>query len=153
MKQPELTIEDEVIDNVLKELEDELVERVYSKDLVDCTCTCASTVINHMKVMEEKDQIKKDIIKAFVVSNWTQRVYFIVRSVAMTIMGAIITLAVFWQLGTVNVIEDFLLGVVSYLISLSVTRLFDNRIVKFSENVLVYLDNHVKLRDFVVKKF
>ena len=151
MKQPELTIEDGVIDNVLKELEDEFVEKVYSKDIVNCSC--AMDVINHVNVTKEKDQIKKSITKAFVVSNWTQRVYFIVRSVIMTIMGAIITLAVFWQLGTVNVIEDFLLGVVSYLISLSVTRLFDNRIVKFSENVLVYLDNHIKLRDFVVKRF
>lgn len=108
---PELNIDEGLVESILTELEDELVEKVYSKDLV--TCTCASAVINHVNTIEEKEEIKKGITKAFLVSTWTQRIYFVVRSVIMTIAGALITLAVFWELGTINVIEDFLLGIAS----------------------------------------
>ena len=151
MRQPELKIEEEIIEKTLKELEDEFTEKNYTRDVA--IWSCATDVINHLNVTQEKDLIKKSITKAFMISNWTQRVYFIARSVTMTVMGALITLAVFWQLGTVNVIQDFLLGVASYLASLYITRLFDDRILKFSEKLLVYLESHTRLRDFIVSKF
>jgi hypothetical protein len=148
---PEISIDDGLVENVLRELEDELAEKVYSKDIVDCAC--ASTIINRVSVKEEKEKIKKDIAKAFVVSSWTQRIYFVVRSVIMTILGAIITLAVFWRLGTINLIEDFLLGISTYVICLALTRPFDTKIVNISKNVLRYLGGHTKLRDFIVRNF
>lgn len=148
---PELTIEEGLVDNVLKELEDELVEKVYSKDLVDVTC--ASTVFMHVNTLAEREKIKKDICKAFVTSNWTQRVYFVVRSVIMTLMAGSITVVVFSQLGTINLLEDAIMGISAYLTCLFVTRLFDTRIVKIAENILLYLDHHVTLRDFMVKNF
>jgi hypothetical protein len=148
---PEITIDDGLVENVLRELEDELVEKVYSKDIVDCAC--ASTVINQVDTIEEKGKIKKDIAKAFVVSSWTQRIYFVVRSAIMTILGAILTLGVFWRLGTINVFEDFILGISTYVIFLVLSRLFDTRIVRTSKSILGYLGEHTKLRDFIVKYF
>jgi hypothetical protein len=148
---PEISIDDELVEKVLRELEDELAAKVYSKDIVDCAC--ASTVINQVDTREEKEKIKKDITKAFVVSSWTQRIYFVVRSVIMTILGAIITLAVFWQLRTINVIEDFILGISTYVICLVLSRLFDTKIVNVSKSILGYLSGHTKLRDFIVKNF
>jgi hypothetical protein len=71
----------------------------------------------------------------------------------MTILGAIITLAVFWQLGTINVTEDFIAGISTYIVCLGLTRLFDTKIVNVSRNVLGYLGGHTKLRDFIVKNF
>jgi hypothetical protein len=147
----EISIDDGLVENVLRELEDELVEKVHSRDIVDCGC--ATTVIDRVNANEEKEKIKKDITKAFVVSSWTQRIYFVVRSVIMTILGAIITLAVFWQLGTINLIEDFVLGISTYVICLALTRLLDTKIVNVSRNVLEYLRDHTKLRDFIVKNF
>jgi hypothetical protein len=102
---------------------------------------------------DEKEKIKKDIAKAFVVSSWTERIYFVVRTVIMTILGAIITLAIFWRLGTINVIEDFVLGISTYVICLGLTRLFDAKIFDISQDVLEYLGGHAKLRDFIVKNF
>lgn len=147
----EITVDDGLVENVLRELEDELAQKVYSKDIFDCAC--ARAMINQVSVKEEKEKIKKDIAKALVVSGWTQRIYFVVRSVVMTILGAIITLAVFWQLGTINVIEDFILGISTYVICLGLTRLFDTKIVNISRNVLGYLGGHTRLRDFIVKNF
>jgi hypothetical protein len=146
---PEISIDDGLVENVLRELEDEFVKKVYSKDIVDCAC--ASTVINQVNTRKEKEKIKKDIAKAFVVSSWTQRIYFVVRSAIMTILGAIITLAVFWQLGTINVTEDFILGISTYVICLGLSRLFDTKMVNISKNILEYLGEHTKLREFIVK--
>jgi hypothetical protein len=71
----------------------------------------------------------------------------------MTILGAIITLAIFWRLGTINVTEDFVLGISTYAICLALSRLFDKRIVSISEMIIVYFGEHTKLRDFIVKNF
>jgi hypothetical protein len=148
---PEISIDDALIENVLRELENELAKKLYSKDIFDCSC--ASTIINEVNTKDEKEKIKKDIAKAFVVSSWTERIYFVVRTVIMTILGAIITLAIFWRLGTINVIEDFILGISTYVICLGLTRLFDAKIFDISQNVLEYLGGHTKLRDFIVKNF
>jgi uncharacterized membrane protein len=67
--------------------------------------------------------------------------------------GAVITLAVFWELGKINVIEDFVLGISTYVICLALTRLFDSRMVNMSHSVLAYLGGHTQLRDFILKYF
>ncbi len=148
---PEINIDDGLIENVLRELEDELVEKVYSRDMPHSSH--ARDLIGKLNVKKEKEEIKRDITKAFVVSSWTQRVYFVVRSVIMTILGAVITLAVFWQLGKINVIEDFMLGIATYVICLGVTRVFDSKMVDLSHNVLGYLGGHTKIRDLILKYF
>jgi len=148
---PEISVDDGLIEKVLRELEDELVEKVYSKDMLHSAH--ARSIISKVNVKKEKEEIKRDITKAFVVSSWTQRIYFVVRSVIMTILGAIITLAVFWELGKINVIEDFILGISTYVICLGLTRLFDSRIVNLSHGILGYLGGHTKLRDFILKYF
>jgi hypothetical protein len=148
---PEISIDDGLIEKVLRELEDELVEKVYSKDMLHSAH--ARNIISKVNVKKEKEEIKRDITKAFMVSSWTQRIYFVVRSAIMTILGATITLAVFWELGKIDVIEDFILGVSTYVICLGLTRLFDSRIVDLSHSVLGYLGGHTKLRDFMLKYF
>jgi hypothetical protein len=109
------------------------------------------SILSKTSIEDERKSVKKDVAKALLVSNPTQRIYFVVRSVMMTVLGALITLAVFWQLGTINVIEDFVLGLSLYVISLIVSRLFDKKIVNISKNVVAYLGEHPKLRDFIVK--
>lgn len=149
--EPEIRVEDGVVENILKELEDGLVEKVYSRDMIDCAC--ANTVLNQMDSKEEKASIRKDIVKAFVVSSWAQRIYFVVRSLIMTIFGAIVTLLVFWRLGKIDIVDDFILGISLYLVSLVLSRLFDKNIVDMSKNVLRYLEGHDKLRDLIVRNF
>ena len=148
---PEVSVEDGLIENVLKELEDELIEKVHSKDMVDCAC--ASDILNQINTKEEREIIKKEIAKALLVSSWTQRIYFVVRSLIMTIIGAITTLVIFWQLGTINVIGDFTLGIFLYLISLVVSRLFDKEIFNISKNILNNLGKSTSLRTFILGNF
>jgi hypothetical protein len=146
---PEISVEGQIVENVLKELEDEFSERISPTNTFDRVSTAG--MLNQINIEDERQSIKKDIMKALLVSNQTQRIYFVVRSMIMTVLGAIITLAIFWRLGTINVIEDFVLGISTYAICLVLSRLFDKRIVNISKKIIVYLGEHAKLRDFIIK--
>ena len=148
---PEIGVEGQLVENVLKKLESEFSERISPMNTVDRVS--AVGVLNQTSADEERQSIRKDIMKALLVSNQTQRLYFVVRSMLMSIMGAIITLAIFWQLGTINLIEDFLLGISTYAICLVLSRLFDRKIVNISQRIIVRLGDHAKLRNFIVKNF
>jgi hypothetical protein len=143
--------EGQLVENVLKRLEDKFSETISPMNTVDRVSTIGK--LNQINVEGERESIKKDIAKALLVSNQTQRLYFVVRSMMMTILGAIITLAIFWQLRTINVSEDFAIGISTYAICLVLSRLFDKRIVNISQKMIVYLEEHTKLRDFIVKNF
>jgi hypothetical protein len=144
-------VEGQLVENVLKRLENEFSQRISPTNTVNKVSTRGA--LNQINIEEERESIKKDILKALLISNQTQRIYFVVRSMMMTILGAIITLAIFWQLGTINVIEDFVLGISTYAICLVLSRLFDKRIVNISKKIIVHLGEHTKLRDFIIKNF
>jgi hypothetical protein len=146
---PEVSVEGQFVENVLKKLEDEFSGRVSPTKGVDRVSAVGA--LDRISVEEERESIKKDIVKALLVSNQTQRICFLVRSMIMTVLGAVITLAIFWRLGTINVIEDFVLGVSTYAVCLVVSRLFDKRIVDISKKTVGYLGEHTRLRDFIVK--
>jgi hypothetical protein len=135
----------------LEDLGGKREDNVSCSEVVDPVC--ANIVLAKMETVDERERIRRDIAEAFLVSSWTQRIYFDVRSVIMTIFGAIITLIVFWRVGTVNVVGDFLLGFSTYLAALFLSRLFDSRLVKLSRDFLRYFEGHKRLRSFIVKNF
>lgn len=147
----ETSVEGQLAENVLKQLEDKFSARISPTNTVDRVST--ARILNQTNAEGERESIKKDIAKALLVSNQTQRLYFVVRSMIMTILSAIITLAIFWQLRTINLTEDFVLGISTYAICLVSSRLFDKRIVNISKKIIVHLGEHTKLRDFIVKNF
>jgi hypothetical protein len=147
----EISVESHLVENVLKEFGDKFSEKISPTNTVEEVSTRG--ILNHITVEEERESIKKEFMKALLVSNQTQRLYFILRSMMMTVLGAIITLVIIWQLGTINVIEDFVLGISTYTICLAISRLFDKRIVNISKKIVMHLGEHTKLRDFIVKNF
>jgi hypothetical protein len=146
----EISVEGQLVEGVLRRL-DELSERFSLTDTVDRVSRIGT--FDQMNVGEERESIKREFVKALLVSNETQRLYFVVRSMMMSVLGAIITLAIFWRLGTINVIEDFVLGISTYAICLVSSRLFDKRIVNISKKIILRLGEHSKLKDFIVKNF
>ena len=148
---PAISVEEELVNKILRELGGKPSAEALCKDLIDPVCT--NTVLIKLDSPKELEKIRREIAEAFVVSSWTQRVYFDVRSIIMTIFGAIITLVVFWRIDTVNVAGDFLLGFSTYFIALVLSRLFDSKIVQVSRNFLRYIEGHNRLRDFIVKNF
>lgn len=146
-----VSVEEELVNKILIELGDKIDDKASCKEIIDSVC--ANTVLTKIEASEEREKIRREIAEAFIVSSWTQRIYFDVRSIIMTVFGAIITLGVFWRVGTIDVTGDFLLGFSTYLTALVLSRLFDSRIVLVSRSFLRYIEGHYRLRDFIVKNF
>jgi hypothetical protein len=145
----EIGVEGQLVEDVFKEL-DEFSEGVSSANTVD---RASDGILNQTTVEEERESIKREFAKAVSVSNQTQRLYFVVRSMIMSVIGALITFLVVWRLGTIDVMEDFVLGISTYAVCLFLSRLFDERIVDISERIFLYLGEHANLRDFILRNF
>ena len=82
----------------------------------------------------------------------TQRLYFVVRSVLMSLISALIYFLVVWYLGAINAVQAAFLGVFVFVASLVASRLFDKQIVIASKKIIRFLNRHERLRAFVLKK-
>ena len=71
----------------------------------------------------------------------TQRLYFVVRSVLMSLISAVIYFLVVLYFGAINAV-----------LALVVSRLFDKQIVRASKKVIYYLNKYHKIRAFVLKR-
>jgi hypothetical protein len=96
---------------------------------------------------------KKAVIKALLLSTWMQRLYFIVRAFLMTIFGSFITFFYILYFGTINVYQGLLLGVIIFIATLVITRLFDGQIIKVTKKIVQSLAKHEKTRDFIMNHF
>jgi ABC-type transport system involved in cytochrome bd biosynthesis fused ATPase/permease subunit len=83
----------------------------------------------------------------------TQRLYFVVRSVLMSLISALIYFIVVLYLGAIDAVQAVFLGVFVFIAALVVSRLFDKQIVKASKKIISFLNKHRRLRTFVLKKF
>ncbi len=101
----------------------------------------------------ERDAGKKAVIKALLLSMWHQRLYFIVRSFVMGLLGASLTLVFVLIFGSINLILEIPLGIFSFIFTLATSRLLDVQIVKASRIIVDFLANHNNLRDFVLSHF
>lgn len=82
----------------------------------------------------------------------TQRLYFVVRSVLMSLISAVIYFLVVLYLGAIDAVQAAFLGVFVFVAALVVSRLFDKQIVHASKKIIVFLNKHERLRTFVIKK-
>jgi hypothetical protein len=116
----------------------------------------AKTLLQHMDEAPsrlERDIGKKAVIKALLVSTWLQRLYFIIRSFIMGVLGAGVTFLFIWYFGSINVRLQVVLGTFTFVFSLTVSRLLDVQIVKATKEVVAFLGNHKRLRDFILSHF
>jgi len=116
----------------------------------------ARTLLQHMDQAPspiERDVGKKAVIKALLVSTWMQRLYFIIRSFIMGLLGAAVTFLFLLYFGSINVRLQVILGAFTFVFSLAVSRLLDVQIVKATKEVVAFLGNHKRLRDFVLNHF
>jgi ABC-type transport system involved in cytochrome bd biosynthesis fused ATPase/permease subunit len=82
----------------------------------------------------------------------TQRLYFVVRSVLMSLISALIYFIVVLYFGTIDAVQAAFLGVFVFIVSLVVSRLFDKQIVRVSKKIIYYLNKYHKVRAFVLKR-
>jgi ABC-type multidrug transport system fused ATPase/permease subunit len=82
----------------------------------------------------------------------TQRLYFVVRSVIMSLISALIYFTVVLYLGSINAVQAALVGVFVFIVALVVSRLFDKQIVAGSKKIIRYLNKYERIRAFVLKR-
>ncbi len=82
----------------------------------------------------------------------TQRLYFVVRSVLMSLISALIYFVVVLYFGTIDAVQAAFLGVFVFIVALVVSRLFDKQIVAVSKKIISILNRYKKIRVFVLKR-
>lgn len=116
----------------------------------------AKTLLQHMDeapTEPERDVGKKAVIKALLLSTWLQRLYFIIRSFIMGILGASVTFLFILYFGSINIRLQLVLGIFTFVFSLALSRLLDVQMVKLAQKVVAFLGNHKSLRDFILNHF
>ena len=157
--------DDQEIEEIAQKITSE-IEQKSSKDLTESDEMIKIlhlTDVHHAKTLlqrmdeaptrYERDVGKKAVIKALLVSTWHQRLYFIIRSAIMGLMSASVAFIFILFFGSISIRLEIGLGIFSFMLSLAVSRLFDVQIVKVTKLILVLLDNHKNIRDFVLKHF
>ena len=96
---------------------------------------------------------KQALAKALLLSVSYQRLYFIVRSFIMGILGALLTLVFLLIFGSLNLFLEIPLGIFSFVFTLGTSRLLDVQLVKATRIIVDFLVNHTGLRDFVLGHF
>lgn len=82
----------------------------------------------------------------------TERLYFVVRSVLMSLISAVIYFFVVLYFGAIDAVQAAFLGVFVFVVALVVSRLFDRQIVHASKKIISFLNKHNRIRAFVLKK-
>jgi ABC-type transport system involved in cytochrome bd biosynthesis fused ATPase/permease subunit len=127
-------------------LDEDYLIRVMQKDL-------------DMILAEEPGDTGSKFVKAreammtvLVDSVQTQRLYFVVRSVLMSLISAMIYFIVVLYFGTIDAVQAAFLGIFVFIVALIVSRLFDKQIVRASKKIIQYLNKYKRIRTFVLKR-
>lgn len=113
----------------------------------------AKQLLQHMDSAinkSERNVGKKALVKALLLSTWLGRLYFVIRAFIMSILSAVITFTFIFIFGAINLPLEIVLGIVSFVFSLIVSRLFDNQLVKLTRNIIDFLSNHKSIRSFII---
>ena len=96
---------------------------------------------------------KRAVIKALLLSTWLQRLYFIIRSALMAIIGGIFLFSAIYLLGEIDAFTGIILNAIMFVLMLAVTRLFDIQITNATKKIVQMLGKHKKIRDFIMNHF
>jgi hypothetical protein len=101
----------------------------------------------------ESEIEKRAVIKVLLFSTWLQRLYFIIRSFLMGQIGAVVTFALIWYVGSIDAVTGFVFGIFVFVFGLVITRLFDVQITKATKKIVELMASHRTARDFIMKHF
>ena len=85
-------------------------------------------------------------------SVYTQRLYFVVRSILMSLISALIYFLVVLYLGAIDAVQAAFLGGFVFVVALIVSRLFDKEIVTVSKKIISILNKHKRTKTFVLNR-
>lgn len=77
-----------------------------------------------------------------------ERLYFIIRSSIMGLIGAAVTFLFIFSVGTINAITGIILGIFVFALSLAITRMFDTQLTQATKKIVEIMASHKTARDF-----
>ncbi len=134
--------------------EDELIRAMQEelkRALADENGYAAGAKGNGATAEATREKRKEAMLSILAASVRTQRLYFVVRATLMSLLGALITFLTVAYLGSIDVVQAVLLGMLIFVASLIVSRLFDRQIVAVSKRIISALSRHKRARAFVLK--
>ena len=149
MNHTDLDLDDALIQAMQEELDRILMNEV-------CESIKLEKGINKVSQKEldlECEKRKNSVLKILNKSVRTQRLYFVLRSLFMGLISALITFSMILYLGTIDIVQAVFLGIFVFVFSLVFTRLFDEQIVSVSMKIISFLEKHNRLRSIVLKTF
>ena len=149
MNHTDLDLDDALIQAMQEELDRILINEV-------CESIKLEKGINKVSQKEldlECEKRKNSVLMILNKSVRTQRLYFVLRSLFMGLISALITFSVILYLGTIDFVQAVFLGIFVFVFSLVFTRLFDEQIVSVSMKIISFLEKHSRLRSIVLKTF
>ncbi len=150
MKSKRTVINDDALFQVIQDEIDKLViTTVYTETKIKHTSDHTSQKALDLEYTKQKSTI----INLFKTSVKTQRLYFVLRSIFMGLISALITFTVILYLGNINFMQSFFLGIFVFIFSLMFSRLFDNQIVSISMKIIDFLEKHNRLKTVILKAF
>jgi hypothetical protein len=96
---------------------------------------------------------KRAVIKVLLFSTWLQRLYFIIRSFLMGLIGAAVTFLFILSLGTINAYTGIAFGAFVFAFSLITTRMFDVQLTQVTKKIVEIMASHKTARDFIMNHF
>ena len=101
----------------------------------------------------ESEIEKRAVIKVLLFSTWLQRLYFIIRSYIMGLIGSVVTFLFIWYVGSIDAVTGYLFGIFVFALSLVVTRLFDVQLTQATKKIVEIMASHRTVRDFIMNHF
>lgn len=153
---------DEIAQRILLELESasstDLSDVRYAKKILHLAdINYAKKVLQQIGKKDscgsEREIEKRAVIKVLLFSTWLQRLYFIIRSAIMGLIGAVFTFLFIWSMGTINAITGIIFGTFMFVLSLVITRLFDVQLTKVTKKIVEIMASHRAIRDFIMNNF
>lgn len=101
----------------------------------------------------ENEIEKRAVIKVLLFSTWLHRLYFIIRSFIMGLIGGAITFLFIFSVGTINAVTGIIFGIFVFGLSLVITRMFDTQLTQATKKIVEIMASHKSSRDFIMKYF
>ena len=153
---------DEIAQRILLELESakctDLSDVRYAKKILHLAdVNYAKRVLQQIVTVHgsgiESEIEKRAVIKVLLFSTWLHRLYFIIRSFIMGLIGAAVTFLFIWSVGTINATTGIFIGIFVFALSLLVTRLFDVQLTQVTKKIVEIMASHITSRDFIMSHF
>lgn len=79
---------------------------------------------------------KRALIKALLLTTWLHRLYFVIRAFIMGMLSAVPSFIFILVLGSINLPIAIVLGIVSFVFALVVSRIFDRQLVGLTRRMM-----------------